>query len=73
MSVIPAIMAVRELCQWWIDVHYVDTNQAYALAAPIATSLAGGGPVVMLWGLALPNRLSDARLMLALDGSSFLR
>jgi len=27
---------------------------AYGLAAPIATSLVGGGPAVIIWGLSLP-------------------
>ena len=56
MSVIPAIMAVREL-RWCIHKYRVDTNQAFGLSAPIATSLVGGGPAVMLWGLvAEPSR-----------------
>lgn len=73
MLVIAAILAVRELQleQWRIDGYHVDTNQAYGLAAPIATSLVGGGPAVMLWGLAPPNHPVDITLTPAPDGSLF--
>jgi len=50
-----------------------DMNQAYALAAPLATSLASGGPVVILLGLAPLNRLVGVPLTLAPDGFSFPR
>lgn len=55
----------------FVIVRRIDTKQAYGLAAPIATSLAGGGPAVMLWGLDLSNCLVDTLLTLALDGSLF--
>lgn len=71
MLVVVAILAVRELPQWRIGVYHVDTGQAYGLAAPIATSLVGGGPAVMLWGLAAPNCPMNITLTLAPDGSLF--
>ena len=72
MLVILAIMAVREL-RWCIQKYRVDTNQAFGLSAPIATSLVGGGPAVMLWGLVAPSRLVEIALTFASDGSSFPR
>lgn len=35
---------------------------AYGLAAPIATSLVGGGPAVIIWGLSLtPSNIAQIR------------
>ncbi|KAH0826064.1 hypothetical protein J3R83DRAFT_5791, partial [Lanmaoa asiatica] len=64
MLITTAIMAVRELRQWCMDVYRVDSSQAFGLAAPIATSLAGGGPAVMLWGWILVSVFTQ---MLALS------
>lgn len=45
-----AIMAVRTFKQRFRSILQLTPLIAYGLAAPIATSLIGGGPAVMIWG-----------------------